>query len=57
MDQYLITNINELTDTNLKQKLIEYLKRVKEKITLDKVTKIKPIMTIGTNFIDLKKLI
>jgi len=57
MDQYLITNINELTDKVLKQKLIDYLKRVKSKISLDNVKEIRQSMTIGTNFIDLQKLI
>ena len=57
MEQYLITNINELTDTDLKQKLIVYLKLVKEKITIEKVETIKSEMIIGTNFIDLQKLI
>ena len=57
MEQYLITNINELTDTDLKQKLIVYLKLVKEKITIEKVETIKSEMIIGTNFIDLQQLI
>jgi len=57
MDKYLITNINELTDTALKNKLIEILDLVKDQITLEKVKDIISDMTIGTNFIDLKKLI
>lgn len=57
MDKYLITNINELTDTALKNKLIEILDLVKKNITIEKVKEIKSKMKIGTNFIDLKKLI
>lgn len=57
MDQYLITNINELTDTDLKQKLIDYLKLVKKNITIEKVEAIKSKMIIGTNFIDLQQFI
>ena len=57
MDKYLITNINELTDPDLKKKLIEILELVKNNITSEKVKEIKSKMKIGTNFIDLKKLI
>jgi len=57
MDKYLITNINELTDTDLKKKLIDILDLVKQNITKAKVKAIISDMTIGTNFIDLKKLI
>lgn len=57
MDKYLITNINELTDPDLKKKLIKILELVKKNITPEKVKEIKSKMIIGTNFIDLKKLI
>ena len=57
MEQYLITNINELTDPDLKKKLIKILELVKKNITPEKVKEIKSKMIIGTNFIDLKKLI